>query len=100
MSGGTVDSNTGEFMIVRDRLVTVEAKVDLVLHRLETSITDHEARLRDLERPSAADTDHETRLRNLEQSTQTWRGSLLVLTAILSVMISAGSAILVQLVGK
>lgn len=45
----TAPSTTEEFSGLRDRLVAVETKIDIVLARLGDGHTDHEARLRALE---------------------------------------------------
>lgn len=61
---------------VRDRLVVVETKLDMVLRQLDGSHSDHEARIRALEQrvdPPHAEhadrlVDHESRLRRLERT--------------------------------
>jgi hypothetical protein len=61
---------------VRDRLVVVETKLDMVLRQLDGSHSDHESRIRALEqRATSAPTehteklvDHESRLRRLERT--------------------------------
>lgn len=58
----------GEYGALRDRLVAVETKLDLVLERLGDGHSDHEARIRALEqRVDPSNVDHEARIRRLER---------------------------------
>ena len=62
----TTDQEYGQ---LRDRLVAVETKLDLVLDRLGDGHTDHETRIRALEqRVDPSNMDHETRIRRLERT--------------------------------
>lgn len=63
----TAPSNE-EYGVLRDRLIAVETKLDLVLTRLGDGHSDHEVRLRTLEqRVDPSNVDHEARIRKLER---------------------------------
>lgn len=86
-------STTQEFGDLRDRLVSLETKVDLVLDRLTMATEDHEVRIRMLEgRPATAD--HESRLRELEGRTATWKGAIVAVTSGLSALMAVLALVL------
>lgn len=71
--------NGQEYGEMRDRMTRVETKLDLVLGQLSGAHTDHESRIRALEKhagmPNASDLDHESRLRKLERTVWIWAGA-------------------------
>ena len=72
---GAVTSHE-EWGLLRDRLVAVETKLDLVLGQLVGTHQDHEARLRVLEqRVDPSNVDHESRIRKLERAMWIWAGA-------------------------
>lgn len=89
---------TLEYDALRDRMIAVETKLDLVLARLETSAVDHEQRLRQLEgRPVTMD--HEERLRLLETRTASWRGALVAANGGLATLLAV-IALVINLWGR
>lgn len=83
----TTLSGTQEYDALRDRMIAVETKLDLLLAQLGTITADHEVRLRSLEgRPLS--TNHEDRLRQLESRTASWKGGIVAATSGCSVILA------------
>lgn len=65
----TAPSTTEEYGALRDMMIEVKTRLDVLLAQTATNHTDHEARIRTLEqRVDPSNADHETRIRKLERT--------------------------------
>lgn len=67
----TAPSTTEEYGALRDMMIEVKTRLDVLIAQTATQHSDHESRIRTLEQridPSGASTDHETRIRKLERT--------------------------------